>query len=78
MCDNQKGDCQHIPRCDPRAKCLNSAKGGFQCRCNGNLKGNGQQCIDDEGNLSVNPGDNVDMTIEVDHVFEVQLTDPTM
>ena len=78
MCDNQLGDCLHIPRCDPRAKCLNSKKFGFQCRCNGNLKGNGQQCFDKDGNLSENPSDNVEINIEVDHSFEVMATNSTL
>merc|ERR1712066_652346 len=78
MCDNQIGDCLHIPRCDPRAKCLNSKTAGFQCKCNGSLKGNGQQCFDKNGQLSEKPGDNVEISIEVDHSFEAMLTNSTV
>lgn len=77
-CDNQLGDCRHIPRCDPRAKCVNSKKNGFQCVCNKNLKGNGQQCFDKNGNLSENPSDNVEINFEVDHSFEVMATNSSL
>ena len=74
MCDNQKADCQHIPLCDPRAVCRNQGKKkGFKCVCGGGTQGNGQQCIDAEGNFSEKPGSNVEISIGVEHVFNATL-----
>ena len=73
MCDNQLADCRHIPKCDYNASCVNSARTGFACKCNENFVGNGQQCLDKDGNLSENPDNEVEIEMTVEHDFEVKL-----
>jgi len=73
-CESQQGDCQHIPYCDPNAKCKLSSKVGkfnsyWQCKCQSPYEGNGIQCKDKKGNLSPNP----DLPVEVQLKLEGEL-----
>merc|ERR1712244_46378 len=67
-CASQQGDCKHIGYCDPNATCKKKANVGkfgqyWQCECNKGYTGNGIQCMDGDGNLSAQPGQQVEVTL---------------
>merc|ERR1712013_851414 len=67
-CASQQGDCKHIGYCDPNATCKKKANVGkfgqyWQCECNKGYTGNGIQCMDGEGNLRAQPGQQVEVTL---------------
>merc|ERR1712033_70270 len=69
-CTSQQGDCKHIGYCDPNASCKKKANVGkygqyWQCECNKGWSGNGIQCMDSNGTLSAQPGQQVEVTIEM-------------
>merc|ERR1711872_992274 len=69
-CESQKGDCQFIPACDGNAECkfkksLSKYINFWKCECKKPYKGNGIQCMDEEGTLSVPPNQGVDVTLRV-------------
>jgi len=75
-CDSVLGDCRHIPNCDFNAKCMFKRKFGkdtqiFECKCNPGYKGNGIKCRDKDGQLSVNPDTQVEVTMELKSDFYV-------
>ena len=75
-CDSVLGDCRHIPNCDVNAKCMFKRSFGkdtqiFQCKCNAGYKGNGLQCRDKDGMLSVNPEKQVEVKMELKSDFYV-------
>merc|ERR1711973_716329 len=64
----KQGDCKHIGYCDPNATCKKKANVGkfgqyWQCECNKGYTGNGIQCMDGDGNLSAQPGQQVEVTL---------------
>ena len=75
-CDSVLGDCRHIPYCDPNAQCKFKREFGkdtkiFECRCNNGFKGNGIQCHDEEGNLSISPEKIVEVEMKLESEFYV-------
>merc|ERR1712121_394788 len=68
-CASQQGDCKHIGYCDPNATCKKKANVGkfgqyWQCECNKGWSGNGIQCMDSNGTLSAQPGQQVEEAME--------------
>ena len=75
-CDSVLGDCRHIPNCDINAKCMFKRSFGkdtqiFQCKCNPGYSGNGVQCKDSDGMLSVDPNTQVEVKMEMTSDFYV-------
>jgi len=75
-CDSVVGDCYHIPSaCDPNAKCVFDKKKGrrklYKCECKDGYTGNGIQCKDANGNLSVDPKEVVKMTMVLNSTYYV-------
>merc|ERR1711915_339725 len=72
-CEGNQGDCMHIPdACDPNATCVEKKyrkKSLYHCTCNEGYKGNGVQCFDQDGYLSIDPNMNVAVEIDVDSNF---------
>lgn len=69
-CKSQQGDCKHIPACDVNAECKFKEKVSryvsyWQCECEKGFTGNGIQCMDGNGTLSL-PSD---LAVEVDLVI---------
>jgi len=69
-CESQKGDCQFIPACDGNAECkfkktLSKYMNFWKCECQKPYKGNGIQCMDEEGTLSVPSNQGVEVTLSV-------------
>jgi hypothetical protein len=75
-CDSVIGDCRHISNaCDPNAKCKMDRKFAntwlYKCECKTGYTGNGVQCYDQDGNLSPNPNEQVEMSIDLKSEFYV-------
>jgi len=78
-CDGVIGDCRHIQHmCDPNASCVQDGKFGpkdkhdwYKCVCNDGFTGNGIQCFDSEGNLSVGTDEEVKVSVSVNSDYYV-------
>jgi len=76
-CDAIIGDCRHIPHaCDPNAECVFSTKFGkgmrvYKCECKDGYTGNGVQCFDQDGNLSSNNMETVELEMSINTDFYV-------
>jgi len=73
-CDSVLGDCRHIPKYDVNARCMFKRSFGkyiqiFEPRCNPGYKGNGIQCFDKDGQLSVDPDTPVEVKLKVKSDF---------
>ena len=69
-CKSQQGDCKHIPACDVNAECKFKEKVSryvsyWQCECEKGFKGNGIQCMDGNGTLSLPSDLAVEVTLSV-------------
>jgi len=69
-CSSQQGDCKHIPACDAHAECKLKKKIGryvsdFQCECGPGYTGNGIQCMDSNGTLSLPADTPVEVTMNI-------------
>merc|ERR1711915_509066 len=69
-CQSQQGDCKHIPACDINAECKFKEKVSryisyWQCQCASGYKGNGIQCMDGNGTLSVPNNIGVEVTMSI-------------
>jgi len=75
-CDSVLWDCKHIPKYDVNARCLFKRSFGkfiqiFEPRCNPGYTGNGIQCFNKEGQLSVNPETPVEVKMKLKSDFYV-------
>lgn len=73
-CDSVLGDCRHIPKYDVNAKCMFKRSFGkyiqiFEPRCNPGYTGNGIQCFNKDGQLSVNPETQVEVKLKLTNDF---------
>merc|ERR1712025_413268 len=73
-CDSVLGDCRHIPKFDVNAKCMFKRSFGkyiqiSEPRCNPGYTGNGIQCFNKEGQLSVNPETPVEVKLKLKSDF---------
>jgi len=69
-CKSQQGDCKHIAACDDNAECKFKEKVSryisyWQCQCDGGFKGNGVQCMDGNGTLSLPSDLSVEVTLSI-------------
>ena len=69
-CKSQQGDCKHIAACDGNAECKFKEKVSryisyWQCQCDGGFKGNGVQCMDGNGTLSLPSDLRVEVTLSI-------------
>ena len=75
-CDSVLGDCKHIPVYDINARCMFKRSFGkyiqiFEPRCNPGYTGNGIQCFNKDGQLSVNPETPVEVKMKLKSDFYV-------
>jgi len=69
-CLNQQGDCKHIAACDINAECkfkekLSKYYSYWRCVCNTGYKGNGIQCFDKNGDISLPPALGVEVSMSI-------------